>query len=218
MEFPDLEKLDDIALMKEVVAENGDALAVLFDRYHNRVLSVGLRILKNREEAEEVMQQVFLEVWRVGAKFDPAKGKFYTWLMQYAYHRSLNRRQSLISRRFWSHCGFDIFAGMRAGSDDKVNRRFRDGTFEPPEELMLRPQGECNRLVEEVLKALNEEQRHAIRLVHYEGMSLKEAAEVANTPFHNMRHHYYRGLQKMKKHLSILAQKNKNLDTLGGKS
>src|SRR5258707_7519450 len=72
-----------------------DALAVLFDRYHRLVLNVALRILRDTGEAEDLMQSVFLEIFHTAAQFDPVKGTTKVWILQYAYHRSFNRREYL---------------------------------------------------------------------------------------------------------------------------
>jgi len=96
-----MKELHDNEVMAHLQAGHGDALAVIFDRYHRLVLSIALKIVRDRGEAEDVMQNVFLEIFRAAAQFDPAKGTTKTWLLQYAYHRSLNRRQQLAARHFY---------------------------------------------------------------------------------------------------------------------
>lgn len=70
----ELQGLDDEELMASLKAGRSDALAVLFDRYHRRVLSIALKIVRDSGEAEEVIQNVFLEIFRAVAQFDPSKG------------------------------------------------------------------------------------------------------------------------------------------------
>src|SRR5215475_15039209 len=77
---------------------NPDALPILFDRFHRLVLKIARRILRDPSEAEDVMQDIFLEIFNKAGRFDPAKGSTKTWLLQYAYHRSLSRRQYLTLR------------------------------------------------------------------------------------------------------------------------
>src|ERR1700679_2373899 len=90
--FTALASLDDVGIMRELQAGNGDALAVLYDRYYNAVLGVGLRILRDRGEAEDTLQNIFMEIAERVGQFDPARGTVLVWLMQYAYTRSINRR------------------------------------------------------------------------------------------------------------------------------
>src|SRR5271154_2293241 len=78
-----------------------DGLAVLFDRYQKLVLSIALKIVRDPGEAEDVTQTVFLDIYRAVAQFDPSKGNTKVWLMQYAYHRAISRRQHLQGREFY---------------------------------------------------------------------------------------------------------------------
>src|SRR5580693_1408426 len=96
-----LQRLSDEQLMACLQEGQCDALAVLFDRYQKRVLSIALKIVRDHAEAEDVTQTVFLDFYRAVAQFDPRKGNTKVWLMQYAYHRAINRRQHLQSREFY---------------------------------------------------------------------------------------------------------------------
>lgn len=81
---------------------DGDAFAVLFDRYNRLVLTVAVKILRDAAEAQEVTQNVFLEFYRSAKRFDPARGTLKVWLLQFAYHRSINRRNYLLLRQFYN--------------------------------------------------------------------------------------------------------------------
>src|SRR5271157_352900 len=93
--------------MKQLQTGCNDALAVLFDRYHRLVLSIALKIVRDPGEAEDVMQAVFLEIFRSAAQFDPAKGSTKVWMLQYAYHRAINRRQHLNARNFYDQTNLE---------------------------------------------------------------------------------------------------------------
>jgi RNA polymerase sigma-70 factor (ECF subfamily) len=88
-----LENVSDEDLLQLLRSGATDALAILFDRHWRQVFSVADRILRNSAVAEDVMQEVFLEVYRDAGKFDPAGGSVKTWILQRANHRSLNRWQ-----------------------------------------------------------------------------------------------------------------------------
>src|SRR5215468_2967035 len=79
-----------------------DALGVLFDRYYRLIFDVAKRILRDRGEAEDLMQDVFIEVYRKADLYDSSRGSVKTWLLQYAYHRSFNRRKYLALRSFYN--------------------------------------------------------------------------------------------------------------------
>jgi RNA polymerase sigma-70 factor, ECF subfamily len=183
--YAGLATMDDAAIVRELQVGNGDALAVLFDRYHNAVLGVGLRILRDRGEAEDALQNVFLEIAERVGQYDPARGTVLVWLMQYAYTRSLNRRNYLLVRRFYAN----VAMGDLSEFDQGVLRLYSEA-----------PQ-ECTRFVREALALLSENQRRTIEMVHFEGMNLKDVAERTEQSFSSARHHYYRGMAKLKEHL-----------------
>src|ERR1041385_9513241 len=93
--------LSDEGVMEQLRQGHPDALLNLFDRFYRPVLSVALRILRDRGEAEDLMQDVFFEIFNKADQFDPAKGSPKTWILQYAYHRSFSRRQYLALRNFY---------------------------------------------------------------------------------------------------------------------
>jgi RNA polymerase sigma-70 factor (ECF subfamily) len=182
--------LSDEAAMLQVQQGNGDALAILFDRYHRLVLSVALRILHNRAEAEDVVQNIFLEIFKSAGHFDPARGTFLVWLMQYAYHRSISRKNYLLVRQFYANVALDDLSEMEQGAL----------------QFYTLPAHECSRFVRQALALLNESQRRTIEMVHFEGLTLKDVAERTREPYHNVRHHYYRGLAALKRHLRSIRE------------
>ena len=179
-----LQDEDDCALMQQLVAGNDDALAVIVDRYQRLVLSVALRIVKDVSEAEEVVQTVFLNIFRNAGKFDPVRGTLKVWLLQYAYTRSINRRHYLEQRQFYSARDLDDVGPLAS-------------TAQPLNLKGLAP-FETVRLVQEALGKLNERQQIAITLVYFEGLTLAEAAGKSGVTVSALRHHYYRGLMQLR--------------------
>jgi RNA polymerase sigma-70 factor (ECF subfamily) len=177
--------LDDAGLMLELCAGNDDALAVLYDRYYNAVLGVGLRILRDRGEAEDILQHIFMEIADRAGQYDPARGTVLVWIMQFAYGRSLNRRNYLLVRRFYANVAMGELTEFEQGALRLYS--------EAPQE--------CARFVREALALLDEHQRRTIEMVHFEGLNLKDVAERREQTFSSVRHHYYRGMAKLKDHL-----------------
>jgi RNA polymerase sigma-70 factor (ECF subfamily) len=178
-------QLSDEQIMEEVQTGNGDAFAVLFDRYHRLVLVTALKIVRDVSEAEEVTQSVFLEIYRAARQFDPSRGTLKVWLLQFAYHRSINRRNYLILRHFYD----------RGDIQDAVNWECSGATTQ-----QFATQ-EAARMVEQSLAVLNEPQRKAIQKVYLEGMTLKEVSEQLGESLSNVRNHYYRGLDRLRLHV-----------------
>jgi RNA polymerase sigma-70 factor (ECF subfamily) len=88
-----LRSLSDEDLMAALRMGCNDALAVLFERHSALVFRIARAILHDDGEAEETVQKVFLDIFRAVNQFNPDRGTFKTWLLQYAYHRSIDRRQ-----------------------------------------------------------------------------------------------------------------------------
>jgi RNA polymerase sigma-70 factor, ECF subfamily len=188
--FVQLMRLADEKIMAHVQAGHDDALAVLFDRYHRLVLSVAFKILRDVGEAEDVTQTVFLEIYKVAAQFDASRGTTKAWLLQYAYHRSLNRRRYLKRRRF-----YDQDPG---GAGDSNATEVHQSPAGPG--LLALP--ELRSLVREGLESLNSKQRRTLEMAYFEGMSLKDIADATGEPVGNVRHHYYRGLGRLRSFVS----------------
>jgi RNA polymerase sigma-70 factor, ECF subfamily len=182
LRWKDLLKSDDQELISELIKSNHDALAVIVDRYQQLVLTVARRIVRDESEAEEVVQTVFMEVFRRPAQFDARRGTLKMWLLQFAYSRSINRRNYLESRRFYSHVDLETAEQC-------------DRSTTPPGRLSC---GETARLIRQALRVLNDKQRRAIDLVYFQGLTLEEAAQKSGETQAATRHHYYRGLMKLR--------------------
>jgi RNA polymerase sigma-70 factor (ECF subfamily) len=160
-----------------------DALAVLFERYQHLVFSIALKIVRDRGEAEDVTQTVFLEIYRSVAQFDPAKGTLKVWLLQFAYHRAFNRKKHLNTRSFYDQ-----------ESTEDIDR-FSQGGFVTSGRYAP---AELQRLLNQGLASLSRSQKRVIELASYDGLSMKEIADKTGNSLSNVRHHYYRGLQKLR--------------------
>jgi RNA polymerase sigma-70 factor (ECF subfamily) len=182
--FADLARLPDEQLMLHVKSGHDDALAVLFDRYHRLVLSVGYKILRDLGEAEDLMQAVFLEFYRTAAQFDPVRGSAKTWLLQYAYHRSMNRRKYLRRRNFYG----------QGEMEEAIQLPDTDG----PSVAGVFSTVEARKILSGAIQGLNAAQRKTIQMAYFEGMTLREIAETTGEPMGNVRHHYYRGLRRLR--------------------
>jgi RNA polymerase sigma-70 factor (ECF subfamily) len=179
----DLKLLTDDQLMVQLQGGVNDALAVLFERYHRLVFSIALKIVRDRGEAEDVTQNVFLEIYSSVAQFDPARGTLKVWLLQYAYHRAFNWKGYLNRRNFYNQ--EDI---------EELDPVFRDEFFTAGKYTP----GELQRLMQQGLASLGAPQKRVIELANYEGLSMKEIASKTGDSLSNVRHHYYRGLQKLR--------------------
>jgi RNA polymerase sigma-70 factor (ECF subfamily) len=171
-----LGKLTDEELIQNVAAGCADALTVLFDRYNRLVFDVAMRIVRDAGEAEEVVQTVFLDIYRAVAKFDPRRGIPKVWILQYAYHRALHRKRHLVANHFyrWE----DLEAAIELG----VQRSFGSGS------------PEIVRFAEQMLAQLKPRQRKVLEMTYYEGLTAEEIAHRLGETVHVVRHDLQRGL------------------------
>lgn len=181
----------DAGVMEQLRQGDPDALLILFDRFYRLVLKIALRILRDAGEAEDLMQEVFLEIFKKAAQFDAAKGSLKTWILQYAYHRSLSRRQYLALRNFYDR---RQITEDEVSESNSVSVSWRGLTFQ-----------EWRRVIEQGLLTLNDKQRKTLELACFHGLLLSEIAERTKEPLPNVRHHYYRGLDGLRKFLQVQA-------------
>ena len=181
--FPFREHSDE-ELMEGLCTGAPDALSFLFERYYRLVFSIALKILRDRGEAEDIMQEVFLEIYRAPEKFDPSRGGVKTWILQHAYHRSLNRRKYLKVRGFYE---------VRQDSSVSI------WNLDPPSNGWDRlTQKEWETAINTGLKKLKEKERKTLELAYFKGLLLKEVADQMREPLPNVRNYYYRGLKKLR--------------------
>jgi RNA polymerase sigma-70 factor (ECF subfamily) len=190
----ELKLLSDAELMAHLQAGCNDALAILFDRYHRLVLSVARKIVRDPGEAEDVMQTVFLEIFRSVAQFDPSKGTTKVWILQYAYHRAINRRQHLAARNFYNQTDLEVVENRLPDTSSALGRL---------------TQSELKHLLQQGLAMLSAPQREVIGLASSDGLSIKEIAGKTGNSLVSVRHHYYRGLEKLRVFVGRTPEKRK---------
>ena len=180
----------DETLMEQLKVGRVDALAVLFNRYRRLVFTVANSILRDSAEAEDLTQDVFIEICRKAQLYDSEKGSVKTWVLQYAYHRSFNRRRYLSLRHSHNSVGQEISQAQpalygNAACDRVVQHRL------------------CMEALRRGMKALKDKERVVIECVSFEGLTLREASARMRVSYVSARNHYYRGLKKLKRRLVV---------------
>ncbi len=195
--YSNLLALGDERIMQELQTGNTDAFAVIFKRYHRLVHVTALHILRDAAEAEDLTQSVFLEVYRKAGQFDVRRGTLKVWLLQYAYSRSINRRNYLLVRRAYHGA--------------EVNAIDEEASLWSPTRLQFQ---ETRRLATEALEALPDAQKQTIEMFFFQGLNFKEIAQRRNEKFSNVRHHYYRGLERLRSYLEIRPNREQQAQQL----
>lgn len=166
--------------MKAIVRQDESALAELYDRYRVILFGLLVRILNSREEAEDVLQEVFLQVWRRAADFDESRGRPFTWLVTLARSRGIDRLRNLAARERVAQ------AGAREESEqvsDAVADAFRS---------------EQRGLVSSALAQLPDDQKRALTLAYFDGLTQSEIATQLDTPLGTIKTRMRSGLIKLR--------------------
>jgi RNA polymerase sigma-70 factor (ECF subfamily) len=179
-----LRELGDEDLVRLLVGGHGEAMTVVFDRYYSLMMRVALRVVRNRQEAEDVVQVAFVDFYRQAKFFDGQKGSLRSWLLQYVYGRGINRLKTLQSHRHFNHVELSEVTPSDLPTSD-------EGVFD-----LNGP--EMRRLVQQVLGTLNEKKRRIVELVCFCGMSITEVAAVTGEPHGRVQHQYYRAIAKLR--------------------
>lgn len=183
----DLAGSTDDLLIAQTAAGSKQALGLLFRRYRRSVLSVANRILRDGTEAEDLCQEVFILLFQKAKLFDPGKGSASSWIIKMAYHRAINHRKYLTQRHHYNAQELD--EQQIGGHSRPLVDEITVGT-----------------LLSRLREQLSEEQRKTLELHFFEGYSMREIAEMTDQTLGNVRHHFYRGLERLR---SILFQPNR---------
>ena len=173
----------DSALVERIMAGDEGALSALYDRYSGMLYAMLLRILKDTGAAEEVLQDLFLQLWRGAARFDASRGSLGGWLLVIGRNRALSRLRGKQRREFVPDDieGFSLDAVP--SSEDLENEAARM-------QLMTRLRG--------ALAALPAEQREAVELAYFEGMTQTEIAARTGSPLGTVKSRVRAAMQTLK--------------------
>lgn len=174
------EMMEDAALIRSLQGGCEQSFEILFTRYWKLVFAIAWKTLRQRSEAEDIVQDVFFTVYQRSDRYDPSRASVRTWIAQFAYFKALARRKAL--------------RAAAAGNLDELKE------FESGLSRFGRAEGVLERaaFVEQCLNILNPRQRRTLELVHFDGYSLAEAAMILKQSLANTRNLYYRGMNTVR--------------------
>jgi RNA polymerase sigma-70 factor (ECF subfamily) len=177
----------DLRLMEAIKAGEASALEALYERYGRVVLALCRRILGDPRDAEEAMLDAFAQVWEQGDRYDPGRASPLSYLMTVARSRAIDRARALGRHRALLSDGDEV---LLAAPDR--------GMPVPPSALSALLSAESRSAIEDALRALPPEQREALELAFFAGLSHREVAERLATPLGTVKTRIRQGLLRLR--------------------
>jgi RNA polymerase sigma-70 factor (ECF subfamily) len=162
-------------------------LSKLYARYSRTVFGVGLRILGDRSTSEELVQEVFLKVWRSSATFDPSRSSFSTWLYRVTRSVALDLYRKRAHR-------------LRSVPDDPYLATTRDPSADPQE---VADESWLSWRVSRALEILDAPHREVIDLAYFRGLSQREISERTGVPLGTVKTRTASAYKSLRKELSV---------------
>ena len=176
--------MSDAELARRLGEADGDALSQLYQRFGRPCYSLARRICADEGLAEEVVQEVFLTLWRDPRRFDPARGSFATWLLTLIHHKAVDavRRESTVRKRVVAapEAGEDWSPTPVPGADQAAMARVAAGQ------------------VREALHQLPVEQRQVLALAYFGGHTQREIAVLTGVPLGTVKSRMFAGVQRLR--------------------
>lgn len=175
-------------LLRAVARGDENAFARFYDQFAGRVLGLAIRVVRDPSQAEEVAQEVFLEVWQQASRFDQARGSAQGWLFTLTHRRAVDRVRS-------AQASVDREQKVAAASTE----REVDSVAEQVESNFER------RAVQKCLSTLTELQRESITLAYYSGYTYKEVAQLLSAPLPTVKTRMRDGLIRLRDCLGVAS-------------
>jgi len=174
----------EIELLRRVAVGDRESFEQLYDRYSGAIFSTAYRILNQQEAAEDLLQEVFVQIWEKAALYDPQRGKPLTWAITLTRNRAIDRLRSSQRRQKLS-AEIEREAELADYQTDKSSA----------EEVSL---SEKNRMVHDAVIQLPPDQRRAIELAFFSGLTQTEIAEELHEPLGTVKARIRRGMMKLR--------------------
>src|SRR6266511_1400729 len=174
----------DLDLMQAIQAENPDALAQLYDRYNGILKALILRVVHNEAEADDLLQEIFMEIWNQAKNFSAQKGKPLGWMVTLARRRAIDGLRKK-----------QAYARAEERLQNEIEQQPDAWVHNATEEAIVL--SDTRVLIRKVINGLPPAQQQAIDLAFFRGMSQREIAAKTNTPLGTVKTRLELGLKKI---------------------
>ena len=174
----------DLELMCRIQAEDPDALSLLYDRYNGILKALILRVIHNEAEADDLLQEIFMEIWNQAKNFSAEKGKPLGWMVTLTRRRAIDglRKKQAYAR---------AEERLQVETEQQPEAWVHNAT---EEEIVL---SDTRAVLRKVINAIPPAQQQAIDLAFFKGMSQREIAAKTNTPLGTVKTRLELGLKKI---------------------
>ena len=183
---------EDVALIRRMCDADETALGALYDRWMRSLYSLVVHLLKDPDEAEDVVEEAFWQAWRKASSYEPSRGAVSTWLLTIGRRRALDRLRAKARRR-----------------EDPLTREgwvLAEMPSNAPDPLQTTEGAERRSHVLAALSELPEEQREVLELGYYKGLTQTEIAEATGQPLGTVKTRMRLAMQKLREPLSIYRE------------
>jgi RNA polymerase sigma-70 factor (ECF subfamily) len=175
---------EDRELIQRMASKDANALDAFYTRYNRVAFSLILRIVGNRADAEDVLTDVFWQVWQQSARYDSSRGKPIAWLLTIARTRAIDSIRS--TRR------------QQTKTDELQTHKNPPAAPSEPDSLVV---ADTRKAVQEALQTLPEQQRIALEMAYFQGMSHTEIATALGQPLGTVKDRIRNGMMHLRKRL-----------------
>ncbi|MBW8173500.1 ECF RNA polymerase sigma factor SigK [Ornithinimicrobium sp. Arc0846-15] len=186
--MPEPSTTDLAALLQETAAQDQDAFAQLYDLVSPRLHGLVIRVLRDVAQAEEVTQEVFLQVWRTAENYDPERGSALSWLLTLAHRRAIDRVRSAQSQ-----------SDRDLAYESRADRPPPNPTMEEVEEKM------AAQAVRSAVTDLGPPHQEALELAYFDGLTHREVADRLGIPLGTAKTRIRDGLRKLREQMGGLG-------------
>lgn len=192
-----LRTLSDPQLLERIVAKEREALSVLYDRFSKLLYGIILAVVRDTDDAEDILQEVFIQIWKSAATYQPALGSPKTWLVRMAHNRAIDL---LRSKRY------------KQKKSEVATLNDTEQEFRPPAEYVEDStwretvHREQSVQISSALAHLPNEQRSLIEMAFLKGYTHQEIAQETGIPLGTVKTRIRSGMQGLRGHLRFIAE------------